>query len=176
MNHNFGSWIQVALAGALLLPTNCMAAAERAQVIVRVERHGSGLMQYYTTFELHEDGVLELTRRAPSGGTMEKRSAHVEAGDLDRYRDLLTEGDYYSTETGALNSSLVSTVLNEIQDNPGWRVEVFRDGATLAITVVPPQNAARRRPELKEIPYVRSAWALIEEFEKRWAQAKKVEP
>jgi len=145
-----------------------MAAADEARVIVRIERHGSGLVRYYTTFDLYENGALTLTRRAPSGAVMERRIAEVESDELERYQDVLGEGNYYSSEPDALRSPFVSRVIGEIQDNPGWRIEVFRDGASLAVAFVPPVNASRRRPELNEIPFVRSAWTLVEEFESKW--------
>jgi len=162
---------------ALLLALVTSAArAEEGPTTVRLQEYGGGMITHYSVFELTEDGGLEMTRRAPSGVLMQRRRLEPAADDLRHYFEILEEGRYFSGAAADVRSERVEEVMSDFKDAPAIRVEVFRGGVLVTSTVVPPRIAGTLRPELRELPYVRAAWQLFEEFESQWESAEKVAP
>lgn len=157
------------------MDASCIADTQKEAMLVRITAQGGGMVAYYSTFELKEDGSLDLLRRAPSGASMERRRIQVTPDELQSFRTSLDEGQYFSSPSDAFESRAVKAALGTWEDIPNWRIEVFRDGSRVAVALVPPRASVRFHPELKDVPYVAHAWSLIDRFQELWDEAEKVE-
>lgn len=173
-----GTVLGVPLLVSLLLAALALFAgvsASSSEMLVRFRMFGPG-STFNTVYELDADGVLHTSRYALSGEIMEKRALSLHAQDQDRYQDLLQEAGYLTADPESLRRPEVLAQLNALMDLPYWKIEVFRSGSDVVHVEVPDRYVGEFHPDLREIPYVRVAWQLLEEFEASWNRSEDVEP
>lgn len=160
----------------LIVAASPVACSEDGTIMVRFEEHGGGMVSHHSTLELRDDGLLQLSRRAPSGALIDRRRSETPPDRLQHYFALLDEGRYLSGSPQEIRSESVSAMLGDFKDVPVIKVEIYRGDSLVASTTVPPPIAGRLRPELREVPFVRIAWELFAELDSRWDSAERVDP
>jgi hypothetical protein len=164
--------VSLVLVVAILLPALSQTAGE---LVISLEMSGPGAT-FSTVYELRTDGVLETRRYAPSGAIIERRQLDLAPADYDRYNDLLQAGGYSTATPENLRLATVEETIGRTMDLPHWRIRMHRSSSDVVFVEVPARYVLRYHPELAEVPYVSSAWELIEEFQGLWDASVKVEP
>jgi|CXWL01.1.fsa_nt_gi hypothetical protein len=163
---------QFALLAATVFATGTtlVLAREGPEPLIRIRDYG-GMAIYYNLFELRTDGTVELSRSAPGGALLERRGLRLPPEDTQRMRQLLEESGYLSANASELQLEAVQKAAAGVPDLGAWKVEVFRGKNESVTAVVPSQYMEQFYPELREIPYVLGAWALIRELGGLWEHA-----
>lgn len=175
-------WIAILGAAAVLAVVVAVLApapngqSEEAQVLVRFQTFGAGAV-FNIVYELYSEGILVISRVHAGGrGLVEQRRLDLDPLDTRRYLDLLEQGGYFTAPPEQLRRPEVLSKLGIAMDLPYWKIEVYRSHSEPVLIKVPARLAGEFHPELREIPYVATAWELLTEFDASWNRSEGTAP